>query len=58
MKVKILFDKDAKNKSFHIGWGISVLVDEKILFDTGESGHRLMENICLNRCLLQKPLTA
>jgi len=45
MKVKILFDKDAKNKSFHIGWGISVLVDEKILFDTGENGRWLMENI-------------
>lgn len=45
MKIKILFDKDTKNKNLHIGWGISFLVDEKILFDTGENGRWLLENI-------------
>lgn len=45
MKVKILFDKDTKNKDLYIGWGISFLVGEGILFDTGENGHWLLENI-------------
>lgn len=45
MKVKIIFDKDSKDKSLHIGWGVSFLVGEKILFDTGENGRRLMDNI-------------
>ena len=45
MKVKILFDKDTKDKKLHTGWGVSFLVDEKILFDTGENGHWLVENI-------------
>lgn len=45
MKIKILFDKDTENKKLHTGWGISFLVDNKILFDTGASGSRLMENM-------------
>ena len=45
MKIKILFDKEAKNKNLHIGWGVSFLVDEKILFDTGEKGDWLIENM-------------
>jgi len=45
MKIKILFDKEAKNKNLHIGWGISFLVGEKVLFDTGEKGDWLIENM-------------
>ena len=45
MKLEILFDKDTKNKKLRTGWGVSFLLDEKILFDTGENGHWLMENI-------------
>ncbi len=45
MKLEIIFDKDTKNKELHTGWGVSFLVDEKILFDTGENGRWLMENI-------------
>ncbi|MBN2119800.1 MAG: MBL fold metallo-hydrolase [Candidatus Omnitrophica bacterium] len=45
MKVKILFDKDNKNKKLHVGWGVSFLVDGKILFDTGENGFWLLENM-------------
>ena len=45
MKIKILFDKDTKNKRLYTGWGVSFLIDEKILFDTGENGQWLMENM-------------
>jgi len=45
MQIKIIFDKDAKNKNLHIGWGVSFLVGKKILFDTGENGAWLIENI-------------
>jgi len=45
MKINILFDKDTKNKKLHTGWGVSFLIDEKILFDTGENGQWLMENM-------------
>ena len=45
MRVKILFSKTSKNKKLHTGWGISFLVDDKILFDTGENGARLLENM-------------
>jgi len=45
MKIKILFDKVTENKKLHTGWGISFLVDNSILFDTGESGSLLMKNM-------------
>jgi len=45
MKVKILYDKDALDKKNHAGWGVSVLIDDKILFDTGENGQWLLENM-------------
>ena len=45
MQVKILFDKRAINNKLHVGWGISFLVDSKILFDTGENGKLLVDNI-------------
>jgi len=45
MKIKVLFDKDTENKNLHIGWGVSFLVDNKILFDAGEKGKWLLENM-------------
>ena len=45
MKVNIIFDKYTKEKSLRTGWGVSFLVDEKILFDTGENGSWLMANM-------------
>jgi len=45
MEIKIIFDKAALNKKIHTGWGFSVLVDNKILFDTGEKGEWLIENL-------------
>lgn len=45
MKVKILFDKDTLDKKLHTGWGVSFLIDDKILFDTGEKGLWLIENM-------------
>ena len=45
MKVRIIFNKDAQDKKLHIGWGVSFLVDGKVLFDTGEKGAWLTENM-------------
>lgn len=45
MRVRILFDKDTKDRNLHTGWGVSFLVDNKILFDIGENGSWLLENI-------------
>jgi len=45
MRIKILFDKYALDKNIHIGWGVSFLVDDRILFDTGENGDWLLENM-------------
>ncbi|MFH1407159.1 MAG: MBL fold metallo-hydrolase [Candidatus Omnitrophota bacterium] len=45
MRVKILFDKITENKTLHTGWGVSFLLDEKIIFDTGERGDWLLENM-------------
>jgi len=46
MQIKILFDKDALDKKIRVGWGVSFLIDDKILFDTGEKGEWLLENMC------------
>jgi 7,8-dihydropterin-6-yl-methyl-4-(beta-D-ribofuranosyl)aminobenzene 5'-phosphate synthase len=45
VKIKVLFDKAAENKKLHTGWGLSFLVDEKILFDTGEKEDWLIDNM-------------
>jgi len=45
MKIRILFDKYAEHKRLHTGWGVSFLVGEKILFDAGEKGLPLLENM-------------
>ncbi|MFH2068332.1 MAG: MBL fold metallo-hydrolase [Candidatus Omnitrophota bacterium] len=45
MEIKVIFDEDSCAKNLHIGWGVSFLVDNRILFDTGENGQWLIENI-------------
>ncbi len=45
MDIEILFDKRTQYKNLKIGWGISFLVNKKILFDTGENGKWLIRNI-------------
>jgi len=45
MKIQVLFDKDREDKKLHIGWGVSFLIGNKILFDTGENGKCLLENM-------------
>nr|AEI30594.1 metallo-beta-lactamase superfamily protein [uncultured microorganism] len=45
MRIKVLFDKRALIEKFHTGWGVSFLIDDKILFDTGEKGDWLLENM-------------
>lgn len=47
MFIKTVFDKRACSDKFHTGWGLSFLVDGRFLFDTGEKGPWLMENIKL-----------
>jgi len=46
MQMKVVFDKHAMRGNLHTGWGVSFLVDEKVLFDTGEKGEWLLENMC------------
>lgn len=45
MEIKVVFDKETINERLHIGWGLSVLIDNKILFDTGEKGEWLLQNM-------------
>ena len=45
MRIKVIFDKKALDKKLHTGWGVSFLVDDKILFDTGEKGKWLLKNM-------------
>ena len=43
-KIKVLFDKTSEKK-LKIGWGVSFLIDTSLIFDTGENGKYLLENI-------------
>jgi len=47
MRIKVLFDKDALSRDLRTGWGVSFLVDRKILFDTGEKGEPLLHNMSI-----------
>ncbi|MCM8764787.1 MAG: MBL fold metallo-hydrolase [Candidatus Omnitrophica bacterium] len=47
MEIRILFDGEAVSKRLHIGWGLSILVNNRVLFDTGGKGPRLFHNIKL-----------
>ena len=45
MEIKVLFDKFNLDERFLTGWGFSVLVDDCILFDTGEKPSLLFKNM-------------
>lgn len=45
MRIRVLFDKEARDEKFHIGWGVSFLIGEKVLFDTGEKSRWLLDNL-------------
>lgn len=45
MQVKILFDSVALNDRFLTGWGVSYLIDGKVLFDAGGKTYSLFRNI-------------
>jgi len=46
MKITIVYDNEA-NPGFKSGWGFSCLIEteEKLLFDTGDSGEKLIYNL-------------
>ena len=54
MQVRIIFDKDTLDENLHIGWGVSFLVNDKVLFDTGENGNWLSENMKKLKVALDK----
>ena len=45
MKIQKLYDNATRNRSFSSGWGISYLIDDKLLFDTGDRGEAMLENM-------------
>jgi len=45
MTIKILFDNKKLDRTFLAGWGVSYLIGNKILFDTGEAPGCLFNNI-------------
>lgn len=45
MKIKVLFDKLAINNNLFTGWGVSFLINDEVLFDTGEKGEWLVKNM-------------
>jgi 7,8-dihydropterin-6-yl-methyl-4-(beta-D-ribofuranosyl)aminobenzene 5'-phosphate synthase len=45
MKLKVIFDKEKTGQKYISGWGMSYLIDDKVLFDTGESSQYLIQNL-------------
>ena len=45
MNIRVLFDKVSQDDRYRTGWGVSFLVGETVLFDTGENGDWLLHNI-------------
>ena len=45
MQTKIIFNNEVINRKLSTGWGFSCLVDNRILFDTGESPKYLFDNM-------------
>lgn len=47
MEIKILFDSSKEDIRYIVGWGVSYLIDNRVLFDAGENGEMLSHNIDL-----------
>jgi len=45
MLIKILFDNAALKKRYSAGWGVSYLINDTVLFDTGEKSSSLIKNM-------------
>ena len=45
MTIKIIFDKERQNEQLCGGWGISYLIGESLLFDTGEKPEYVLANM-------------
>ena len=45
MQLQVLFDSQAVNEDLRTGWGVSCLIDGRILFDTGEKEESLLYNV-------------
>lgn len=48
MKIKIVYDNRIGKQGFETGWGFSALIendDKTVLFDTGDSGKKLINNL-------------
>lgn len=45
MRLRIVFDSEAISPSYEPGFGLSILLDETTLFDTGSSGNALLRNL-------------
>ncbi|MDP8212487.1 MAG: MBL fold metallo-hydrolase [Candidatus Zapsychrus exili] len=45
MDVKVLFNSESIRKDLSAGWGLSFLIDNRIIFDTGGKGDYLLNNI-------------
>jgi hypothetical protein len=45
MEIKILFDSKRIHRTFFMGWGISYLINGRIIFDIGEQSSYLFRNI-------------
>jgi 7,8-dihydropterin-6-yl-methyl-4-(beta-D-ribofuranosyl)aminobenzene 5'-phosphate synthase len=45
MEIRILFDNKKLDRTFLAGWGVSYLIGNKILFDTGEAPSCLFNNM-------------
>lgn len=45
MNIRTIFDKFSLDTQYRTGWGVSFLVDDSILFDTGENGDWLIHNM-------------
>ena len=44
MRIKVVFDRKGGDKYFS-GWGLSYIIDEKTLFDTGEKSEYTLKNL-------------
>lgn len=57
MKLEILFEKETLDKRFTGGWGLSYLLDSRVLFDTGERFECLERNagpMCVDLQAIEK----
>jgi 7,8-dihydropterin-6-yl-methyl-4-(beta-D-ribofuranosyl)aminobenzene 5'-phosphate synthase len=45
MEIKVLYDKSSSRDDIKTGWGLSLFIGGKTLFDTGENGGWLLENM-------------